>query len=48
MIGWKPALVLALEPHVGSWHLQDLVLVTSEGPQLLSDRFNTDDIFVIE
>ena len=44
----EAGMVLALEPHVGSWHLQDLVLVTPEGPQLLSDRFNTDDIFVIE
>lgn len=44
----EAGMVLALEPHVGYWHLQDLVLVTPEGPQLLSDRFNTDELFVIE
>ena len=41
-------MVLALEPHVGYWHLQDLIVVTKDGPQLLSDRFNTDDMFVID
>jgi Xaa-Pro aminopeptidase len=44
----EASMVLALEPHVGYWHLQDLVLVTQNGPQLLSDRFNTDAMFVIE
>jgi Xaa-Pro aminopeptidase len=44
----EAGMVLALEPHVGYWHLQDLVLVTQNGPQLLSDRFNTDAMFVIE
>jgi hypothetical protein len=32
---------------VGYWHLQDLILVTSAGPHVLSDRFNTDEMFVI-
>ena len=39
-------MVLALEPHVAYWHLQDMILVTSEGPQLLSARFNTDEMLV--
>ena len=43
----EAGVVLALEPHVGYWHLQDLVLVTPDGPQLLSGRFNTDEMFVI-
>jgi Xaa-Pro aminopeptidase len=43
----EAGMVLALEPHVGYWHLQDLVLVTPDGPQLLSGRFNTDEMFVI-
>ncbi len=38
----------AVEPYVQHWHLQDLVLVTMDGPQLLSDRFQTDEMFVIE
>jgi Xaa-Pro aminopeptidase len=44
----EDGMVLALEPHVGHWHLQDLIVVTKDGPQLLSDRFNTDDMFVID
>ena len=41
-------MVLALEPHVGYWHLQDLILVTPAGPTVLSDRFSTDEMFVID
>jgi hypothetical protein len=41
-------MVLALEPHVGHWHLQDLIVVTTDGPRLLSDRFTTDEMFVID
>ena len=37
-------MVLALEPHVGFWHLQDMILVTADGPQLISDRFSTDEM----
>jgi Xaa-Pro aminopeptidase len=43
----EAGMVLALEPHVGYWHLQDLIEITPEGPNLLSDRFNTDDMFVV-
>lgn len=43
----EAGMVLALEPHVGFWHLQDLVEITSDGPNLLSDRFNTDEMFVV-
>jgi Xaa-Pro aminopeptidase len=42
----EEGMVLALEPHVGYWHLQDMVLVTKEGPRLLSTRFNTDEMLV--
>ena len=40
-------MVLALEPHVGYWHLQDLIEITPDGPRLMSDRFNTDAMFVV-
>jgi Xaa-Pro aminopeptidase len=43
----EAGMVLALEPHVGYWHIQDMVLVTPDGPTLLSDRLNTDEMFVI-
>ena len=42
----EEGMVLALEPHVGYWHLQDMILVTGDGPQLLSTRFNTDEMLV--
>jgi Xaa-Pro aminopeptidase len=42
----EPGMVLALEPHVNFWHLQDLVLVTEAAPVLLSPKFNTDQPFV--
>jgi hypothetical protein len=43
----EAGMVLALEPHVGYWHLQDLIEIALDGPNLLSDRFNTDEIFVV-
>lgn len=39
-------MVLALEPHVNFWHVQDMVLVTRGAPVLLSAKFNTDEPFV--
>lgn len=41
-------MVIALEPFVDPWHLQDMFLVTDDGAQLLSDRFNTENLFVID
>ena len=43
----EEGMVLAMEPRIAYWHLQDLILVTKEGPEFLSDRFNTDEMFVI-
>ncbi len=43
----EEGMVLALEPYAGYWHLQDLIHVTKDGPKLLSDLFDTDDLFVI-
>ena len=42
----EEGMVLALEPHVGYWHLQDMILVTGDGPELLSTRFSTDEMLV--
>ena len=39
-------MVMALEPHVNFWHLQDMVLVTSGAPVLLSPKFNTGEPFI--
>jgi Xaa-Pro aminopeptidase len=40
-------MVLALEPHKDYWHIQDMVVVRAAGPLLISDKFSTDDMFVI-
>ncbi len=42
----EEGMVLALEPHVNFWHLQDMVLVTRDAPVLLSPKFHTDEPFV--
>ncbi|MSQ54769.1 MAG: aminopeptidase P family protein [Betaproteobacteria bacterium] len=42
----EEGMVIALEPHVNFWHVQDMVLVTRGAPVLLSPKFNTDEPFV--
>jgi Xaa-Pro aminopeptidase len=41
----EEGMVIAMEPHVNRWHIQDLFLITLDGPQLISDKFNTDELF---
>lgn len=42
----EAGMVLALEPYLDHWHIQDMVLVTQDGPQLLSARMGTDAPFI--
>lgn len=42
----EAGMVLALEPHVNFWHVQDMILVTEGAPVLLSPKFSTDEAFV--
>jgi Xaa-Pro aminopeptidase len=44
----EEGMVLAIEPHRGHWHIQDMIVVGRNGPKLLSDQFSTRDMFVIE
>jgi Xaa-Pro aminopeptidase len=49
----EEGMVLALEPHgldpgPGFLHLQDMMVVRRNGPELLSAKFSTHDMFVIE
>lgn len=44
----EAGMVIALEPAAGEWITQDLFLVTENGAKLLSDKFNTDEVYVIE
>lgn len=43
----EPDMVLALEPYYESNHIQDLIAVTDKGNTLLSDKFDTREMFVI-
>ena len=36
----EPGMVVAIEPYVGSWHLQDVILIGMERNVLLSDRLD--------
>ena len=40
----EEGMVVALEPHIGYWHLQDMALVTADSPRLLSPLFSTDEM----
>ena len=40
--------MLALEPAREYYHIQDMVVVRARGPELISDKFATDQMFVIE
>ena len=40
----EEGLVVALEPHIGNWRLQDMVLITDGEPRLLSPLINTDEM----
>ncbi len=44
----EEGMVLALEPHVNFWHVQDMILVQKGAPVLLSPKFNTDEPFVVK
>jgi Xaa-Pro aminopeptidase len=39
-------MMLALEPHRKPWHIQDMIVVRRSGPELVSDKFPTDEPFV--
>lgn len=42
----EEGMVLAIEPVRGYWHLQDMIVVRKDAPQLISDKFSTDQMFV--
>jgi Xaa-Pro aminopeptidase len=41
----EEGMVIAMEPHVDHWHIQDMLLITANGPELLSPDFPTHEIF---
>lgn len=43
----KKGMVVVLEPRFFGYHIQDTFLVTDDSPVLLSDKFNTEELFVV-
>jgi Xaa-Pro aminopeptidase len=43
----EEGMVLALEPAKDYYHIQDMVVVRAGAPQWLSDKFKTEQMFVI-
>ncbi len=43
----KKGMVVVLEPRFYGYHIQDSFLVTDSSPVLLSDKFDTDEMFVV-
>jgi methionine aminopeptidase len=41
----KQGMVIAMEPHDDHWHIQDMFVVGADGPQLISSKFPTNEIF---
>lgn len=44
----EEGMVLALEPVKGYWHIQDMIVVRKDGPELISDKFSTEQMFIVE
>lgn len=44
----EEGMVLAMEPHKGHWHIQDMILVRKGGPENLSTRFPTEEMLVVD
>ena len=43
----ETGMVLAFEPHVNYWHLQDMFLISDEGQEILSPLFSTDEMLEV-
>jgi Xaa-Pro aminopeptidase len=41
----EEGMVIAMEPHVDHWHIQDMFRIGANGPELISSKFPTDEIF---
>jgi hypothetical protein len=37
--------VIAMEPHINHWHIQDMLLIGTDGAEVISNKFSTDEIF---
>ena len=42
----EEGMVIAMEPHINHWHIQDMLLIGPNGPELISSKFSTEEIFL--
>lgn len=47
-VALEEGMVLAIEPCREYWQIQDMVVVRKDGPELISDKFSTKQMFIIE
>ncbi|MHB1206127.1 MAG: M24 family metallopeptidase, partial [Rhodospirillaceae bacterium] len=38
----EEGMVIAMEPHVNHWHIQDIIVVRKDGAEVISDKMSTD------
>lgn len=43
----ESGMVIALEPYIDYWHIQDLIVITEKGPKILSDKFSTEEMLAV-
>jgi Xaa-Pro aminopeptidase len=41
-------MVLAIEPHRGVWHIQDMIVLHKDGPENISPKMSTDEMLVVD
>ena len=41
----EEGMVIAMEPHINHWHIQDMFVIRAGGPELISNKFPTETVF---
>ncbi len=44
----EEGMVIAMEPHVNHWHIQDIIVIRKDGAEVISDKMSTDEVFECE
>ncbi len=41
----EEGMVIAMEPHVNHWHIQDILVIRKDGAEVISSKMSTDEMF---
>ena len=41
----EEGMVIAMEPHVNHWHIQDIIVIRKDGAEVISNKMSTDEVF---